>query len=134
MKRFFRKIFMTLGLSLLLVIPLTGVAATAYAGTVSGDAKSQVCGAIDGSTNTACGQGGAELSKVFKAVLNVISVLAGAASVFMVVIAGFKYITSSGESQAVSGAKKTLIYAIIGLIVVALAQVIVHFVLRDVSK
>jgi hypothetical protein len=40
-----------------------------------------------------------------------------------------RYITSGGDSTKVSGAKNTLIYAIIGLIIVALAQLIVHFVL-----
>jgi hypothetical protein len=51
----------------------------------------------------------------------------------MVIISGFKYVTSGGDPQKVSGAKSTLIYAIVGLIVVALAQILVHFVLQQTN-
>jgi hypothetical protein len=52
----------------------------------------------------------------------------------MIVFGGFKYITSGGDSNNVSGAKNTIIYAIIGLVIVALAQLIVHFVLNQTSN
>jgi hypothetical protein len=52
----------------------------------------------------------------------------------MIIIGGLKYITSGGESSNVSGAKNTIIYAIVGLIVVALAQFIVHFVLANTAN
>jgi hypothetical protein len=63
--------------------------------------------------------------------VNIISAIVGVIAVIMIVVGGFKYITSGGESSNVSGAKNTIIYAIIGLIIVALAQVIVHFVLNQ---
>jgi hypothetical protein len=47
----------------------------------------------------------------------------------MIMIAGLKYITSSGDASAVKSAKDGLLYAIVGLVVVALAQTIVRFVL-----
>jgi hypothetical protein len=47
----------------------------------------------------------------------------------MIIIGGFRYITSGGDSGSVSSAKNTVLYAIVGLIIVALAQVIVRFVL-----
>ena len=46
-----------------------------------------------------------------------------------VIIGGLKYITSGGDSGNVTGAKNTILYAVIGLIIVVLAQVIVRFVL-----
>ena len=49
----------------------------------------------------------------------------------MIIWGGFKYITSGGAQDKVKGAKDTLLYAIIGLIIVALAQVIVRFVLSN---
>jgi hypothetical protein len=49
----------------------------------------------------------------------------------MIIWGGFKYITSGGDSNNVSGAKNTIIYAIIGLVIVALAQLIVHFVISQ---
>ncbi len=67
-------------------------------------------------------------------VINIFSLVVGVTSVIMIIIGGLKYITSGGDSGNVSGAKNTILYAIIGLVVVALAQVIVRFVLAKVSS
>ena len=61
--------------------------------------------------------------------INVFSVIVGVISVIMIIVGGFHYITSGGSQEKVKKAKDTLVYAIIGLIIVALAQVIVRFVL-----
>lgn len=53
----------------------------------------------------------------------------GTAAVIMIIIGGFKYITSSGDSANVQSAKNTILFAIVGLIIVAMAQVITGFVL-----
>jgi hypothetical protein len=53
----------------------------------------------------------------------------GAISVIMVIIGGFKYTLSAGDSNATSSAKNTIMYSIIGLVVAILAQVIVSFIL-----
>jgi uncharacterized membrane protein len=66
---------------------------------------------------------------IIETVINVFSIVVGVVSVIMIIIGGLKYITSGGDSGNVSGAKNTILYAIIGLVVVALAQIIVRFVL-----
>jgi hypothetical protein len=48
----------------------------------------------------------------------------------MIIVGGVKYITSQGESSNITAAKNTILYAVIGLVVVALAQIIVRFVLE----
>ena len=73
------------------------------------------------------------INGLLKKVVNVISAVVGVVAVVMIIVGGFKYITSGGESGNVSGAKNTIIYAIIGLVIVALAQVIVHFVLNQTN-
>ncbi|HEX5798452.1 MAG TPA: hypothetical protein VFX79_03795 [Candidatus Saccharimonadales bacterium] len=62
-------------------------------------------------------------------VINVLSIVVGIIAVIMVIWGGFKFITSGGDSSKVTSARNTIIYAIIGLIIVALAQTIVKFVL-----
>ena len=74
------------------------------------------------------------LDSIIKNILQILSIVVGLAAVIMVIIAGLKYITSGGDAEKVKGAKNTLIYALIGLVVVAFAQIIVHFVLTQVSK
>ncbi len=82
----------------------------------------------------ACGNAQMEASglQVNTLVTSVISILSwgiGVVAVFMIIIGGFKYITSGGDTNGVSAAKNTIIYAIIGLVIVALAQVAVKFIL-----
>jgi cytochrome bd-type quinol oxidase subunit 2 len=66
-------------------------------------------------------------------VINIFSLVVGVVSVIMIIYGGFRYITSGGESNSVSSAKNTILYAIIGLVIVALAQFIVRFVLGRVT-
>ena len=63
-------------------------------------------------------------------IVDIISVIVGIVAVIMIIYGGFRYITSGGDSGNVSNAKNTILYAIIGLIIVALAQFIVKFVLN----
>lgn len=61
-----------------------------------------------------------------------ISILVGIASVFMIIISGIRFITSSGDPNTVNGAKNTLLYAVIGLIVAVVAQVLVGTVISKI--
>jgi|SRR3989338_3105474 len=64
-------------------------------------------------------------------IINVISIIVGVVAVIMIIFGGFKYITSGGTAEKVTGAKNTILYGLIGLIIVALAQLIVKFVLNE---
>jgi hypothetical protein len=88
---------------------------------------------VSGNTCQVDSNGGGSLQSLIVTVINVFSVIVGVIAVIMIIIGGLKYITSGGESSNVSGAKNTIIYAIIGLVVVALAQFIVRFVLTQTN-
>lgn len=75
-------------------------------------------------------KGSGPLETLIKNIINVLSAIVGAICVVMIIIGGFRYVTSGGDSNNVSGAKNTILYAIVGLIIVAFAQVIVQFVLQ----
>ena len=68
------------------------------------------------------------VDQIVKQIINIMSLVVGVVAVIMIIIGGFKYVTSGGDSGNVSGAKNTILYAVVGLVVVALAQVIVRFV------
>lgn len=76
---------------------------------------------------------GTDLTDVIKLVVNIISIIVGVVAVIMIIWGGLKYITSGGESGRITSAKNTIIYALIGLVVVALAQFIVRFVLAKAT-
>lgn len=61
------------------------------------------------------------------------SYLVGVAAIIMVIMGAFKYVTSGGDTNKVTSAKNTIVYALIGLVVAVLAQVLVRFVLTKAS-
>lgn len=74
------------------------------------------------------------LNTIITTIVNVFSLIVGVVAVIMIIVGGLKYITSGGDSGNVSGAKNTILYAIVGLIIVALAQFIVRFVLAKATQ
>ena len=82
-------------------------------------------------TNTTAGKTASELAST---VINVLSLLVGVVAVIMLIFAGFRYVTSGGKQESVTSAKNMILYAIVGLVVVALAQLIVHFVLNNLNS
>jgi len=87
-----------------------------------------------GNCNDQVGAGTTGVNKLIKDIINIFSIIVGVVSVIMIIWGGFQYISSGGDSGKVGNAKNTIIYAIIGLIVVALAQFIVQFVLDKVTQ
>lgn len=99
---------------------------------VHADASTQTaCNAI--SNNNGCKSTGPSITGIVATLVNILSFVVGIAAVIMVIIGGFKYITSNGDSNAISSAKNTIIYAIIGLVIVAMAQFIVQFVFNKIT-
>lgn len=64
------------------------------------------------------------IADIINAVLNILALVA----VVIVIIAGIRLIVSQGEDEQKDKAKKTIIYALIGLAVVLFAKVIVGLV------
>lgn len=150
LQTYLSKIIITLVTALLLTVAVTSVVAP-QAG--AQNIKSNLCGGADLSLSqdeakcsgkdlngdgqvTESERDGTyaedKLNKLITQIINVLSVIIGIVAVIMIIWGGFKFITSSGDSGNVSSAKNTVIYAIVGLIIVALAQVIVRFVLNKV--
>lgn len=70
---------------------------------------------------------------VFQTITNVLLFIIGAISVIMLIIGGIRYVVSGGDSSAVTSAKNTILYAIVGIIVALLAYALVNFVLTSFS-
>lgn len=76
---------------------------------------------------------GQDLGSTVKKILNILSTAIAIIAVIMIVVGGFRYVTSAGKQESVTAAKNTIIYAVVGLIIVAFTQAIVHFVLREAT-
>jgi heme/copper-type cytochrome/quinol oxidase subunit 2 len=99
---------------------------------VLADSKSVIQGGINDAN------GGAQpksktLDDTIATAINLLSVFAGIIAVIMIIVGGFRYITSAGNPEAAKSARNTILYAIIGLVVVAMAQVIAKFVLNKTT-
>ncbi len=87
--------------------------------------------------DTSCAAGNDSTQKInslIHTVINLLSLVVGIVAVIMIIVGGLRYITSGGSDTGVTSAKNTILYAVIGLIIVALAQVLVRFVLRQVTN
>lgn len=75
---------------------------------------------------------GNSISSLLSTVIELLSWIVGVISIIMVIVGGFKFIVSSGDPAGAKSAKNTVIYALVGLAVAALAQILVRFVLSQV--
>jgi uncharacterized membrane protein len=106
----------------------------AFADLSTDAAKSSACTGIGAtSSNGTCTSSGPSLDNLIAQIVNVFSILVSIVAVIMIMVGGFKYITSGGDSSKVGSAKSTIVYAVIGLVIVALAQVIVKFVIKTAT-
>lgn len=98
---------------------------------VGASAKTQLCQGATG-TNT-CTKAGEQnnLKVVITNVVNILLFIVGAVSVIMIVVGGLRYVTSGGDNSAVSGAKNTILYAVVGVVVAFMAYAIVNFVVNQ---
>ncbi len=69
------------------------------------------------------------INQLITSVINIFSAVVGVIAVIMILYGGFRYITAGGDSSRITSAQHTIIYAIVGLVIVALAQIIVRFIL-----
>lgn len=71
---------------------------------------------------------GRTVTGTLKQLTDVLIFLIGAIAVIMIIIGGLRYVTSAGDQSALTSAKNTILYSIVGLIVAFMAYAIVQFI------
>lgn len=97
----------------------------------SADAKTSI---EDGFGNSGGTENTTELPDLFKNIINTALYVVGAVSVLMLIYGGIRYTISGGNTQDVTAAKNTVLYAIVGIVVSLLAYAIVNFVIDQITK
>lgn len=129
MKKFISSIVKFLPVGLVLTVPLL---ASAYNEVQNGLHTNGLAGLF--------GFGGGGLSSsqsLTELISNAIKIgltFAGAIAVVFVIIGGFMYITASGNEEQAEKGKKTLINAIIGVVIIIMAYVIINVITNLVSS
>lgn len=67
-------------------------------------------------------------NSIFVTITNIMLFIIGAIAVIMLIVGGIRYVVSAGDQNAVTSAKNTILYAIIGIVVAFLAYAAVNFV------
>jgi hypothetical protein len=129
-------------LQAMLIVPVLALGASAITGLVDAPVAqaqsgctSDASGGLSGGAN--CAQGEDQQSDlfgdsgVFKTITNVLLFIIGAISVIMLIIGGIRYVVSGGDSAAVTSAKNTILYAVVGVVVAILAYALVNFVISS---
>lgn len=105
---------------------------------VGAEIKDNLCGGADlslGASNDCEGtdtDAEKSVNNLIETIVNILTTVVGILAVIFIIVGGYRYITSGGDSGKVTSARNTIVYALIGLIIVALAQIIVRFVLNKV--
>ncbi len=116
-----------LGICLPLIMPLPA-SANILSDACQSAPSSATCKSTSPNTNPLTGTDGT-LYKVSMIVASVAAV----AAVIVIILSGFRYITSGGDTQKTAAAKNTLIGAIVGLVIIALAQAIIILVIKSIG-
>lgn len=127
MKRFGQAILsMTalVGMTALFAVPAFAYNPIKGSGACDGADKPAICKELDGTT------GKDAVNKTVQNVIDILFYAIGVIAVIMIIIGGIKYTTSNGDSSAITSAKNTILYAVVGLVVAILAYAIVNFVLN----
>lgn len=99
--------------------------------TAAGNAGLPACkvqGGVTGIGGDTDGRRAGAFTNTVEGVINVLLFIIGAAAVIMIIIGGIRYVVSGGDQGAVTGAKNTILYAVVGLVVAIMAYAIVNFV------
>lgn len=131
-----RKSILTFSLLLGLLTPLA-FAGTANAGLFDG-AKQEACAGAQLSTPLQpCDKSAQEKlggpNGIITKVVDLMSIIVGVIAVIMIIISGIRFVTSNGDTNKITSARNTFIYALVGLVLVAFAQVIVKLVLTKIA-
>lgn len=84
--------------------------------------------------NGPCVTPGLSVMGLIRTIGNLLIFLVGAVAVLMLIIGSFKYAASQGDQNSLTGAKNTIIYALVGIVLAVASFAIVNFVIDQLEK
>ena len=127
--------FLVIATSLTIVV-VGGLALAPMVYAAPSDAATQACAGVTAAAGGSCtsDSSGSDINKLVNTIINLLSWIIGVLAVIILIFGGFKFVISAGDSGRITSARSTIIYALVGLVVVALAQTIVKFVIGQFVK
>ncbi|MBR3386476.1 hypothetical protein IKG68_02825 [Candidatus Saccharibacteria bacterium] len=128
-----KKLIITIFTSLALLLGFTSITATPVN---AADSICEMSGVSDEVKKASGCDGGSEkeISDSIIAIINGIIAVLAIVAVIVIIYAGIQYMTSAGDASKLKRAKDTLLYAVIGLIICALAAGITNFAIGIINN
>ncbi|HUD81145.1 MAG TPA: hypothetical protein VMR08_00750 [Patescibacteria group bacterium] len=136
-----KKALLIIGLLLALLTPSFVVSSGRAVDILNPSDNSGPCNNLDKTSEPAICNDNAASSKdnplfgtngILTVAIRIISLIIGIAAIIMIIINAFKMVISGGDTQAIASARTGLIYALVGLMIAVIAQILVAFVLTEV--
>lgn len=124
----------------LLVVPMVAAPAMAYAAASNINIDNNLSCGSNVDVNTAAGNcggtatGSGHVNTLISNIINVFSAIIGAIAVIMLIYGGLQFGIGGNDPGKVGNARNTITYALVGLVVVGVAQFLVQFVLNRVAN
>lgn len=61
--------------------------------------------------------------------IQILAIVVGVAAVVSIIISGFRFVTANGDNNTIASARAGVIYSLVGVVIAAMAQAIISFVL-----
>ncbi|MFA5051537.1 MAG: hypothetical protein WC544_00560 [Patescibacteria group bacterium] len=75
-----------------------------------------------------------DLIKIMLRVLQILLAAVDIFALFMVILGGFEFLISAGNPNMVKKAKDTLVWAIVGILVITLSYSVLKFIFEEIQK
>ena len=126
-KNLFQNFFLALCLTAIFAVPFLALGQTDG---VSGGLN-QISSAFGNTSQIGTAR---TLPQLILAIIRLMLMIAGMIAVVFVIVGGYMYVTSAGNSEQAEKGKNTLVNAIIGIIVIVLSYVIINVIVNFVSS
>lgn len=127
-RRFFTAVLVLLTLS----VPLVPATALAF------DPFGQICNGSGASSSLCQGRGNDSQDPLtgtkglIRGIANILALVTGLGAVIFIIVGGLRYITANGDANKAKSARDTIVAAVIGLVIIALADTIIALVLSRI--
>lgn len=125
-----------LGLNLLIILMVGIIPQSVMASNAGFQKINRICNDINASDemkkNAGCEDDGVTLEKKTSGIINLVFGLVGIVAAIVLVIGAVNYTISQGDANKIAKAKHTIMYGLIGMLIVLASFVIVNFVMSKI--
>lgn len=137
MKNMFKKVMAGFVVVTSMALAMAGLGALS---SLPAQAACKVDDGIGGALQDDCGRGKDQPKEldgnqgIITTIINTMLFIVGLLAVIMIIYAGIRFVTAHGDEQQVKGARQTIIYSVVGLIVAIVAYALVNWVFTQFKR